>query len=175
MIVHLGQADFKTMAWANGKGVTVEMLRREQGGRLVLRLSRAMVVEEGDFSLFSGIERNLTVLSGPGFDLEGEGLHLQARPLQPLAFPGDVSLRAVRVTAPSEDFNVMSDRSLPRPKVWVQHSGAVPGGAAVLALEAGRIGALQVARHDLVLCDAPLEHDRPVIIVLPQGQEAGAP
>ena len=53
---------------------TIEMLRVEAEGRLKWRLSRASVVENGDFSLFSGIERNLTVLTGPGFDLVGDGL-----------------------------------------------------------------------------------------------------
>lgn len=166
MITYLSQADFKTMAWANGKGVTVEMLRLERAGKLILRLSRAMVVEDGAFSLFPGIERNLTVLSGPGFDLVGDGLHLAARPLLPVAFPGDLPLRAVQVTAPSEDFNVMTDRSLPRPKVWLQDAGEVPAGAAVLALAPGRIAGRVVARHDLVLTDEALPHDRSVIIVM---------
>ena len=75
------------------RAVTVEMLRVEEGG-LKWRLSRASVVEDGDFSLFAGIERNLTVISGPGFDLIGERLHLAARPLLPVAFAGDVAVRA---------------------------------------------------------------------------------
>ena len=80
MIRRLTSTDFRTMPWANGKGVTVEMLKIEDQGRLVLRLSRAMVVESGPFSLFPGIERNLTVLSGPGFDLQGEALNCKRVP-----------------------------------------------------------------------------------------------
>ena len=112
MITHLSSKGFKLMPWANGKGTTVEMLRIERQGRLVLRLSRAMVVADGAFSLLPGIDRNLTVLSGPGFDLVGEGLRMAARPLFPVAFAGDLAIRAEGVTAPSEDFNVMSDRNV---------------------------------------------------------------
>ena len=168
MITHLSSADFKPMPWANGKGTTVEMLRVERAGRLVLRLSRSMVVEDGAFSLFPGIERNLTVLSGPGFDLVGGGLHLAARVLAPVAFAGDVEMRAEAVMAPSEDFNVMTDRDVPRPRVWVQDAGTSPAGA-LRALAAGRIGDLLVARYDLVIADQPLHHDMAVIVVQAEG------
>ena len=153
------------MPWANGKGTTVEMLRIERQGRLVLRLSRAMVVADGAFSLFPGIDRNLTVLSGPGFDLVGEGLRLAARPLCPVAFGGDLAIRAEGVTAPSEDFNVMSDRALPRPQVWVQKAGKIPAGCAVLALADGWIGARGVACYDLMWGDAELVSDCSVVVV----------
>ncbi len=66
-MLHLTPADYTEMPWANGKGVTVEMLRLIEGGALKWRLSRASVVEDGAFSLFSGGERHLTVITGPGF------------------------------------------------------------------------------------------------------------
>lgn len=119
MIRTLGPADFRTMPWANGKGVTVELARLDRDGVLQWRLSRASVVEDGPFSLFPGVERNLTVLTGPGFDLIGSGLHLAARPFAPVAFPGDVAIAAAGVSAPSDDFNVMTARALPRPQVTV--------------------------------------------------------
>ncbi len=168
MITHLSVADFRMMPWANGKGITVEMLRVEREGRLVLRLSRAMVVEDGAFSIFPGIERNLTVLSGPGFDLVGQGLVLVARPLHPVAFSGDIAVRAERVSAPSEDFNVMTGRDLPLPSVRVQLAGE-SGVGAILALAPGRIGGQAVALYDLVMSDQPLHHAVPVIVVQAEG------
>ena len=165
MIVYLTQANFRQMPWANGKGVTVEILRLEHDGRLALRLSRAMVIEDGEFSLFPGIDRNLTVLSGPGFDLVGDGIALSARKLAPVAFAGDVAVRAVGVTAPSEDFNVMWDRGFPAPQVWVQGACDIPAGSAVLALETGLIAAREVARYDLILADQALVSDCSVMVV----------
>lgn len=168
MIIHLSSGDFTSMLWANGRGTTVEMLRVEREGRLILRLSRAMVVEDGAFSLFPGIARNLTVLSGPGFDLVGDGVFLAARRLVPVAFAGDLPIRAVGVAGSSEDFNVMTACDLPPARVWVQGPGEAPAGA-VLALEAGQIGGLTVAPYDLVLTDAALRHDMPVIVVQAEG------
>ena len=157
MIRHLTPADYTVMPWANGRGTTIEMLR-EVGpdGGLLLRLSMASVVEDGPFSIFPGVERNLTVISGPGFDLVGE-THLIAAPLVPLAFPGDVPMAAAGVTAPSDDFNVMTARGLPSPDVEVIHMGeANPptfGRLAVFALHAGSVANLPVSKHDLILTD----------------------
>lgn len=165
MIRHLTPADYTTMPWANGKGVTVEMLRVEEGG-LKWRLSRASVVENGDFSAFPGIERNLTVISGPGFDLVGQGLHLPARPLAPVPFAGDVPIRAEGVTAPSDDFNVMTARGLRLPDVRVIHGAeelAAGGTLALFALDAARAADLELGRYDLVLTDQAISVAGPMI------------
>jgi environmental stress-induced protein Ves len=159
MIRHLTAADYTPMPWANGKGVTVEMLRVDRDGVLLWRLSRASVVEDGDFSLFPGIERNLTVITGPGFDLVGQGLHLQARPLVPVAFPGDTAISATGVTAPSDDFNVMTARIVPRPSVRVVTGEAnLPGGdtLAIFALTESTVNGLKMSQHDLIVTDLPL-------------------
>lgn len=115
----LGPEDFRQMPWANGKGITTELAREDRDGRMLWRLSRASVVEDGPFSIFLGVERNLTVLTGPGFVLTGQGISLEARPYNPVAFAGDIPVVASGVVAPSEDFNVMTDRSLPKPRVEV--------------------------------------------------------
>lgn len=157
---HLTNADYKTMPWANGKGTTVEMLRVENEAGLLWRLSRASVVENGDFSLFPNIERNLTVISGPGFDLTG-AQNLRCAPLEPISFAGDIALTASNVTAPSDDFNVMTARHLPRPSVQVvSHGTQSPpkGGTLYLfALESAQVAGRQIAQYDLMICDAPVQ------------------
>ncbi|MFA9229695.1 MAG: HutD family protein [Microgenomates group bacterium] len=162
MIRHLTPDDYKTMPWANGKGVTVEMLRVEGPAGVKWRLSRASVVEAGDFSIFAGIERNLTVISGPGFDLVGQNLRLTARPLIPVAFSGEVAIQAISVTEPSDDFNVMTACSLPLPQVQVVHGARslMPDGAAKLALFAlgnATISGRALSRYDLLLTDEAVE------------------
>lgn len=170
MIRHLTAADFRVMPWANGRGTTVELWREDRGGRLLRRLSRASVVEDGAFSILPGVARNLTVISGPGFDLLGEGLRLRADPFRPVEFSGDVAIRAEGVTAPSEDFNVMTDAGLPRPEVSVR-SGHVEivGGSlvAVYFTGAGVVSASDATAGDLVLTDEPCEgaSDAPMILV----------
>jgi environmental stress-induced protein Ves len=177
MIRHLTQADYRAMPWANGKGVTVEMLRIDGPGGLLLRLSRASVVEDGAFSIFPGIERNLTVITGPGFDLVGSGpggagLALRCPPLVPVAFAGDVPVAAAGVSAPSDDFNVMTARALPRPEVRVLAAGGqvdLPDWGAVYALAAAQVGPDRLAPGDLVLADGRLDIAGPVIVVALRG------
>lgn len=148
-MIHLTAKDFRPMPWKNGKGTTLELYKTE-----TLRLSRAQVIEDGDFSLFPGIMRNLTVLSGPGFDLVGDA-SLQARLLQPLAFAGDLHLRAVNVTAPSEDFNVMA------PTARSVRVTTGPAKGALLALAA----APGLALYDLILTETEITLPVPVIEV----------
>lgn len=156
MMRHLTPADYRSMPWANGRGMTVEMLRVDEGGALKWRLSRAGVVEDGDFSVLAGIQRNLTVISGPGFDLEGPMGILAARPLVPVAFAGDLAVRAVRVTAPSDDFNVMTAQGLALPQVQVIRAGATLSGGStvvVFALEPALVNGQKMAPLDMIVTD----------------------
>lgn len=157
MFRHLTPADYTEQPWANGRGRTLELLRVEDQGALLWRLSMAMVVEDGPFSLFPGIERNLTVLSGPGFRLRGRGIDLRCDALVPVAFPGDVPVRATQTRGQqSNDFNVMTARHLRKPQVTVEHDGALlPPGAtlALFALGEVTVNGELLQRHDLLLTD----------------------
>ncbi len=170
MIRHLTAADYTTMPWANGKGTTVEMIRvNKPDGSLLWRLSMASVVEDGPFSMFPGIERNLTVISGPGFDLVG-GHTLRADMLVPVAFPGDWPVSAAGVTKPCQDFNVMTDRSLPRPQVTVLRAGTITppkdGQVCLLALEKTTLADRVLAQHDLLISDARLNLTSGLVIAV---------
>lgn len=169
-MIHLTPADYTSQPWKNGRGTTTELWRLEREGRLLVRLSRAAVVEDGPFSLFPGIERNLTVLSGPGFRLSGGGLDFRCAPLVPVAFPGDLALMATETQGmQSDDFNVMTDRSLPKPQVWpAQNDDLAPGGLlALYALGPCRVNGEPLARDELILTEGPatLQGDWPVIAV----------
>ncbi len=93
-MIHLTPADYTHQPWKNGRGLTTELWRHALDGKLLVRLSRAAVVEDGPFSLFPDVERNLTVLSGTGFRLTGPALDLRCDPMVPVAFPGDLQVVA---------------------------------------------------------------------------------
>lgn len=168
---HLTSADYRTMPWANGCGTTVELLREDGPGGLQFRLSMASVIGDGPFSILPGIERTLTVLSGPGFRLAGEGLSVICAPLVPVFFPGDLAVRAEDTGGlPSVDFNVMSARALPRPTVTVRQAPVtLPAGGTLylFALDPVVINGVPVQRHDLVVteADARMDGAGPVIAV----------
>lgn len=157
---HLTPADYRTQPWKNGRGITTELLHLTDPatGATLVRLSRASVVEDGPFSLFPGIERNLTVLTGAGFRLVGANIDLRCAPLQPVAFPGDVDIRAVDThNRPSDDFNVMTPRHLPRPEVSVLRDRTLAAGGklALYALGPCEVNGEPIAPGDLLLMTEP--------------------
>jgi uncharacterized protein len=158
MIRHFTRADYRTQPWANGRGQTVELARNDGDGGLRWRLSVATVAEDGPFSLFPQIDRVLTVISGPGFRLRGDGVDLDARPFRPVAFPGDAAVAAEGVVAPSEDFNIMVARHLGLPAVWLP-IGAIPAGGllALFAPSGGRASGIALNPGDLLVTDGALQ------------------
>ncbi len=169
-MIHLTQADYTIQPWKNGLGTTTELWRLERDGQLLVRLSRAAVVEDGPFSLFPGIERNLTVLSGPGFRLSGGGRDFRCDPLVPIAFPGDVAVMAAETQdQQSDDFNVMTAQHLPVPEVRIARNEALPakGRLALYALGPTLVNDLAMAQGDLILTDgaATLSGEASVIAV----------
>lgn len=180
-MIHLTPADYTIQPWKNGKGRTVELWRHEAEGQLLIRLSRATVAKDGPFSVFPGLARNLTVLSGPGFRLIGPGLDLRCDPLVPVAFPGDLAVTASETHGqPSDDFNVMTATHLPRPEVQMVRDGHLPAGGllAVYALGPVQVNGLALAQGDVILTEAEarLRGDRPVIAVrLGLGQASPRP
>jgi uncharacterized protein len=169
-MIHLRPGDYTRQPWKNGRGTTTELWRLERDGQLLVRLSRAAVVEDGPFSLFPGIERNLTVLSGPGFRLTGPDLDLRCDRLVPVAFPGDVEVTATETGGQqSDDFNVMTARALPKPSVTVAQNDSLPAGGMLALYPLGPclVNRAEINRDDLLLTDGParLQGDWPVIAV----------
>ena len=126
-IALLGPDDFRSMPWRNGLGTTVEMAREDDpDGAMLWRVSAADVVEAGVFSLFPGIDRILTLIEGPGFDLDfsGNGRVAPVEPLQPVRFSGDWTTRAEAVRGPSRDLNVMTARGKASAMVHVHRDAA---------------------------------------------------
>ncbi len=155
-MIRLTAADYTEQPWKNGKGSTTELWRMERDGALLIRLSRAVVAEDGPFSLFPGIERNLTVLTGPGFRLAGAGLDLACAPLMPVAFPGDVAVVASGTAqGASVDFNVMTARALARPEVRVTEAAAFAAGGllALYALGPVTVNGQPLDPEDLILTE----------------------
>jgi environmental stress-induced protein Ves len=109
----LGPDDFRSMTWRNGLGMTVEMAREDDANGVMLwRVSAADVVEPGEFSIFPGVDRILTLIEGPGFDLDfaEHGGVTPVEPLHPVSFSGDWTTRAQTVRGQSRVLNVMTAR-----------------------------------------------------------------
>lgn len=119
-------ADIVPTPWKNGGGATREIACWPAGTGLDSfdwRISVATIAADGAFSVFAGIDRSITLLSGDGVLLHGEhGTHRLDQPLVPFAFAGETPIRATLLGGASEDFNVMTRRGRCRAdvKVWRQ-------------------------------------------------------
>ncbi|MCU9837037.1 HutD family protein [Ruegeria sp. WL0004] len=91
--------------WKNGGGVTREIA----GSPPTWRLSLADVASEGPFSVFSGLERILTVIEGAGMELHFEQQVRQALLGEPLRFSGDDPVTGVLPHGPIRDLNLIYD------------------------------------------------------------------
>lgn len=112
MIDIIHPSEFKIIPWKNGKGTTTE-LAISKGGTLAdfdWRLSIASVVEDGDFSDFSGYFRNLILIEGKGIRLEHdqEGIDELRELLSFASFDGGCKTRGSLLNGEITDFNLMT-------------------------------------------------------------------
>ncbi|GAU81154.1 HutD family protein [Bosea sp. BIWAKO-01] len=105
----------RTMPWKNGGGTTTEIAAHPPGASLDgfdWRISKAHVGADGPFSVFSGIDRTLSVLTGEGIVLafgDGESKRLE-RSTEPYPFAADRPVEGQLVDGPIDDLNVMTRR-----------------------------------------------------------------
>ncbi|QLK61081.1 HutD family protein [Enterobacteriaceae bacterium Kacie_13] len=106
--------------WRNGGGETREIIRVPAGNAdFDWRASIATIAQDGPFSIFPGIDRSITLLSG-------EGVHLLAAPDidhslnragEPFSFHGEQAVSARLLGSVTTDFNIMTRRETCRAKV----------------------------------------------------------
>ncbi|PKI16489.1 HutD/Ves family protein [Colwellia sp. 12G3] len=113
--------EFTLVPWKNGLGHTTE-LAISDGGSLddfEWRLSIASVDNDGDFSNFSGYQRNLVLIAGNGLNLDHRNgdvdklTHL----LDIARFDGASKTHGALVNGGIKDFNVMTNQNAFTPEV----------------------------------------------------------
>ena len=137
-------ADVPAQPWKNGGGLTREIVCWPPGAGVhdfLWRISVARIDADGPFSRFAGVDRVITLLSGPGVMLRGgfpTQAHALTTALAPFAFPGDVDVDCALQGGASEDFNVMSRRGAVRASVTViRHAAELPAASYGLLLAVG--------------------------------------
>ncbi len=105
----------RRMLWKNGGGVTVEIAVFPEDASVDnfdWRISTATVASDGPFSVFTGIDRTLSVLEGDGITLSVEGLADQELKGEtpPFSFPADSPTSAKLLGSAITDLNVMTRR-----------------------------------------------------------------
>jgi hypothetical protein len=121
----LKAAGYRAMPWKNGQGITREIDREPPvgpeagpkagpvaGDNFLWRLSIAEVAASGDFSLFPGYDRTITLIEGAGMrlDFDEAPSKLIDRRHEPFDFSGDWHCRCTLLAGRVRDFNLMVDR-----------------------------------------------------------------
>ncbi|WP_326669508.1 HutD/Ves family protein [Streptomyces sp. NBC_01257] len=128
------------LAWKNGGGVTREIAASPGAttGAFDWRVSLADVAADGPFSVFTGVDRTLTVVEGAGMDLMvGGEHHIVDEPYWPHDFPGDLDTDGRLLAGPVVNLNVMYRRDRVRAETAVVRGTLrlmAPEGGAVLAV-----------------------------------------
>ncbi len=106
--------DFVKVPWKNGLGYTQEIDKLNLDGteRFVWRLSIAAVENDGAFSSFDGYQRNITVLTGSGMELDVNGKSSGLiKAFNAFPFSGDADTNCTLIDGKISDFNVIYDPS----------------------------------------------------------------
>ncbi|WP_057830001.1 HutD/Ves family protein [Colwellia sp. TT2012] len=115
MITLISPNEFKTIPWKNGLGHTTE-LAISDGGNLdnfAWRLSIASVVNDGDFSNFSGYQRNLVLIEGAGLTLDHHNGDVDKliQLLDIARFDGANKTHGSLLNGGIKDFNIMTKQT----------------------------------------------------------------
>ncbi len=107
--------NYRRMPWKNGGGETAEIAVFPEGAGLDdfgWRVSMARVEAGGPFSMFSGVDRTLSILEGDGMvlDIKGRDPVALASFSAPYSFPADVATKAELLCGPITDLNAMTRR-----------------------------------------------------------------
>ena len=110
----LESKDFVSMPWKNGAGTTLELFKVQESSssNFKLRLSVAKIQENGPFSHFPGIDRELAILEGFGVTLNfsNKQVHLM-KGESILKFTGESHIDCILKKGTVVDFNTMVDRN----------------------------------------------------------------
>jgi uncharacterized protein len=132
----------RRMPWRNGGGETLEVAVFPDGSDLDAfgwRVSIATVAAGGPFSVFPGVDRTLTLMSGDGMELAVDGaVHRLVPGGDPFAFPGDAATSARLVGGAITDLNVMTRRGAFVHRVVRLDAGGRPAGPVAFVVAADR-------------------------------------
>ncbi|MEB8387090.1 HutD family protein [Rhodobacteraceae bacterium KMM 6894] len=115
--------DIPSQPWVNGAGTRQELAISTQTGT-PWRLSTAQIDRDCPFSTYPGLARLHVIIAGMGTHLSGAGVDLDAAPLVPVAFDGEIPLECRLKDGPCTALNVIFDPARIRADLTVLTAGA---------------------------------------------------
>jgi hypothetical protein len=157
------------LPWKNGGGVTRTVAVHPPGSDLESfdwRVSIAELRRSGPFSVFSGVERHMAVLSGRlSLSIDGGAPLILTADSAPLSFAGDVPAHGTALAGVVTDLNVMTRRGRCSAQLWHWAAGA----AAPLNPHAGATLILALAPLTVLTAAGELQLEELDAAWLPEG------
>lgn len=98
--------------WRNGGGWTRELLTWPDRLNWQARISLATIETAGSFSIYTGVQRRITVIDGAGILLRiNDATHRLSLDTDPLSFDGGTPVHCTPIDGSTSDLNLMTARS----------------------------------------------------------------
>ena len=108
-IVRIDGRDVTAQRWRNGGGWTRELLTWPDSRHWRLRISLATIESAGSFSIYTGVQRRITVIDGTGILLRiNDATHRLSLDTDPLSFDGGTPVHCTPIGGPASDLNLMT-------------------------------------------------------------------
>jgi hypothetical protein len=131
------------MPWANGRGVSYEIVREDdEHGQWRWRVAIAPITEDGPFSPLPGVHRELTLLEGDGLVLNVGGNMVGCRIGEVVRFAGAAHTHAALTSGSVVDLNVMSRDETPMTMTIEQGPTEVLAAACLVAVTPSTVTAV---------------------------------
>lgn len=125
--------------WKNGGGETREIVNiASPDAPFLWRASVATLQNDGPFSRFDGVDRNITLLEGGPLWLRGGEVNHRLLRWRPWAFAGEWPLAAEGIVGAGRDFNIMTQRGRAAARVEVITAAHAPADGGVALVLRGR-------------------------------------
>lgn len=167
--LHLAASEYVSLPWKAGRGTTEEIcLLPESATREAfgLRISSAPILEPGVFSAFSGVDRVITLIEGPGLALEFGDRTVRLDPLCPYRFDSGLTPDGRPLGGAGRVVNVMAARSrwsiaAARVALGPFHAEAPGDGMAVVFAisEDWQAGERRIGQRDTLILSAGIAAD----------------
>ncbi len=110
--------------WINGAGTRQELATGTGGGKTLWRIGIAAIERDCPFSTYPGLARLHTIIAGAGTRLTGDGVDLDVRPMDPVAFDAAIPLTCTLTGGPATAFNVLYDPTVIHAELLALDAGA---------------------------------------------------
>ena len=99
------------MPWANGAGITYEVVRFPAEGDFQWRISLADIDNDCPFSVMPGIDRGIVLMEGKHVLLANVDESIRVDELVVFNYPGEIAFDCTLPSGPAKDLNIMSRRA----------------------------------------------------------------